>query len=345
MLSAYVLDITRQDTWFVSIIGFALGLAVAVVCVQLAKAFPDQTLFQINETVCGKVGGKIVSSLYVFHLLNYVTLDLRALGVFIHTFILPETPIEALFIVAIIVIGYAVFNGINTIGRISSIISIFIIVTLLITGVLVFGYIDFSNFMPMFSLPAKDYIFGTFLLGMVHFGGSFVFLMVFPFITDRKKTAKYFYTGGFISMLLFIFVVIRDWGPGGMVNTYITFPSFQVIRIIDIAGVLTRLEVWFAIVFICAIFYTAIVELFALSLGIAQLTGLKSYKNLISVLAPVLICYALIMFNSSAEEAYFTSYVAPFYACFFGAILPLVTLIIVKIKNKSKIKDLKRGMV
>lgn len=345
MYSNLAIGITMQDTWFVSITGFAVGLLIAIMIIQLSKKFPDQTLVEINTSVFGKTGGKIVSFLYVFHLLNYVTWDTRDVGSFIHSLIIPETPVEVIYILFMLVCSYAVIKGITTIGRISFLIAAVIIITFAFNGILLTGYMDISNFYPMFSLPLKNYLYTTFLLSIIHFGGSYTFLMVFPFVKDRKKTAKYFYIGGFIGFLLFIFVVARDWAVAGQLTAILSNPSFQVLRIIDIAGVLTRLEVLFMIIFILASFYLTTIEYYALVLATAQLTGLKSYKNLVYVVAPIIVCYSLLIFTSDMEMSYFGVNVSPYYGAIFCAFLPGITLIIAKIKEVKKNKSLKRGIV
>lgn len=345
MISYFVVGITKQDSWFVSITGFALGLLIAVMIVQLSKKFPDQTLVEINTSVFGKTGGKIVTSLYVFHLLNFVTLEVRDVGSFLHGLILPETPVEVIYIMFIIVCSYAVLKGITAIGRISFVLSVVIIITFAFNGILLTGYMDANNFYPMLSLPLNNYIYGTFLLAIIHFGGSYTFLMVFPFVKDKKRMPKYFYIGGTIGFLIFIYVVARDWAAAGPLTAILSVPSFQVLRIIDIGEILTRLEVLFLIVFLVAIFYKTTIEYYALILATAQLTGLKSYKSIVYVIAPIIVCYSLLIFTSNMENAYFGINVSPYYGAIFGTILPGITLIIAKIKEKKKNKSLKRGIV
>ena len=345
MISYFAIGITKQDTWFVCITGFALGLLIAIMIVQLSKKFPDQTLVDINTSVFGKTGGKIITSLYVFHWLNFVTLEVRDVGSFIHGLILPETPVEVIYILFIMACSYAVLKGITAIGRISFIIAVIIIVTFSFNGILLTGYMDFKNFYPMLSLPLNNYIYATFLLAIIHFGGSYTFLMVFPFVNDRKNMAKYFYTGGFIGFLIFIYIIARDWAVGGPLTAILTVPSFQILRIIDIGGILTRLEVLFLIVFLVANFYKTTIEYYALILATAQLTGLKSYKNLVYVIAPIIICYSVLIFTSNMENSYFGINVSPYYGAIFGTLLPGITLIIAKIKEIKKNKSLKRGIV
>jgi len=336
LLSGSIVNITKQDTWVVIVTGFTVALFIAWIMVQLAKSFPDKTLIEINELVFGKIGGNIISLLYVLYFFLLTTLDIDNLTSFITGFVMPNTPDTAIALVFTFVCGYAIYKGINVIGRCSFLVVLLTIVTILFNSFLLIKDMNFNNFLPMFSLPFMDYVHGTHLTAVAPFGGSICFLMIFPFVKEKKHMAKYFYLGGAIGFLLFLFIVVRDWAVLGTVATYMAGVTYQVVGLVDVSDLFTRLEVLYSIILVLGLFYTATIEFYSLTLSIAQVFKAKTYKPYIFIIGIILICLSNIIFSSVSEHSYFTANIDPAFLGFFAALLPAITLVIASVRGAKK---------
>jgi len=341
LLSGYIVNITKQDTWVVIIIGFIIILFIDWIILKLAKSFPDKTLIEINEIVFGKIGGNIISLLYVVYFFLLTTLDVDNLTSFITGYVMPETPWTAVALVFTFVCSYSIYKGINTIGRCSFVIAVLTIIFVLFNSFLLIKEMNFNNFLPMFNLSFMDYVQGIHVTAVVPFAGTACFLMIFPFVKEKKHIGKYFYLGCIAGFILFLFIVIRDWAVLGTVTTYLKAATYQTVSLTDIAGVLTRLEVLFSIILVLGLFYAVTIEFYSLTLSIAQVFKVKTYKPYVFIIGIILVCLSNFIFSSGMEHAYFTTNIDPAFLGFFGALLPAITLLIAVIRKT--IKDEERG--
>ncbi len=67
LLIAFVTHMSKNGTWICAIAGWIIALPIVFVFVKLAEKFPSKDIIEINDIVFGKVAGKFLSVLYVFH--------------------------------------------------------------------------------------------------------------------------------------------------------------------------------------------------------------------------------------------------------------------------------------
>lgn len=338
LLSSFVVGITRQDTWFVSIAGFVLTLLLAFMYITIAKKFPGKNIISINEIVFGKVLGKIVSMLYVLFFFSLLFLNTREVGDFITGYIMPETPQYAITIMFLFVCAYTAKKGIRALARCASFFVLLIVSIKVISTLLLIPQMNFSNFAPAFVQPFMNYVQAIHTATILPYSEVMVFLMIFPFVDEKCDIAKPFIKGIAIGAVLMIIVCIRDWAVLGNVALLLPQLTFQTDRVLQIGGAAVRMEVLFAVILLILQFVKISVLLFTVTLGIAQIFKLKSYQPLVYVIAAIGTCFAVFVWDAHAESLYWGSHVATVYSSFFEVVIPLITLAIIFIREFNRKK-------
>ena len=141
----------KQDAWIGFLMGIIIGLIPLIMYLYIIKYKPDFNIFEIIESLFGKVIGKILIGI-ILVLIGYYTLMVFAnVCYFIGSQFLHQTPIIVIAIAFMIPIVYGLFKGIKIIGRVS--ILLFIIAMILIFLLLI-GLIpsaDLNNIKPIFE--------------------------------------------------------------------------------------------------------------------------------------------------------------------------------------------------
>ena len=129
-----------------------------------------------------------------------------------------------------------------------------------------------------------------------------------------------------ISAIYMTAVLLRDITTLGPMISVFMLPSFESVRYVSLAGILTRIESLYAVLMICLFLYKVIILLYAFVLGVAQLFKLKSYHPVLRVCTALVFFYSLIVFKSAMENANWGGTTAPIFSLSFEFLIPAVTL-------------------
>jgi spore germination protein KB len=113
------------------------------------------------------------------------------------------------------------------------------------------------------------------------------------------------------------------------------YPIYLLAKKINIADFMTRLEAILAIIWFITIFIRFSLFFYATVLGLAQTLKLQDYRPLVFPFGILLIAFTLIMSPSIVHYSKFISDIWPLYAMTFGFLLPLILLIIAKVKKND----------
>ncbi|WP_263432802.1 GerAB/ArcD/ProY family transporter [Metabacillus rhizolycopersici] len=151
----------------------------------------------------------------------------------------------------------------------------------------------------------------------------------------KQKINKAFYIGtligGIVLTILVIFSILILGTETSSINAY---PSYALGQRISIGGFLERIEVIVAIIWVLTIYFKVTLCYYGLSIGLAQVLGLKSYKILLFPLAFLILTFSIFAHPNIVHFNDFTSLTWTPYSltvCFF---LPLLLLIVGKVRQK-----------
>lgn len=336
LLIAFASGITKHDTWLSVIAAFAVSLPFVLIYITLAQKFPGKNLIQVNDIIYGAYFGKIISVLYIWYFIQLAALNLRTMGNFVLTYMMPETPMTAVLIMFVFICAWAVKNGLEVIARCCFIFIVITAVAVLFVTVLLIKDMKFSNFLPVFDIPPAKFGQGVHIIASVPFCQLFAFVMIIPYVNKIKQAKKSVLLGLIFGALQLLIIVVRDTAVLGITSSIMGSPSFQATRSIDIAHILTRMDIFVAVVLLVTLFVRISVYFYATVMSIAQIFNLQTYSPLVIPIGIIIICLALIVYDSMAEHANFSSTIWPIYVIPFEIVIPIISLIIAGIRGLPK---------
>ncbi|SDZ67658.1 spore germination protein KB [Evansella caseinilytica] len=338
LVVAFAYVVTKHDVWIIIISGLAVTLPFLWGCVSLAKSFPGQNMVQIMESVYGTFLGKGLSILFISFPFQVISHNLRFIGDFFVIYMYPKTPLVVFLILFIAVCAWAVRSGIETIARIGLVtvaITIFIDV---LTFFLLLGEMEATNFLPMFELSVGDFIQGTHIMFAIPYGELMIFLMIVPYVNKIKQAKSALLWGLTIGAATLLILVVRDIAALGSLANVLVAPSFEAVRLIDIAHVITRMELLVAIVLLITVFIKISVLYYASALGIAQIFGLRTYRPLVIPIAIFSVSFSMVIYDAAAEQMYVGANIWPVYSLLFY-MLPVMTMLIAKFRRLPRAQE------
>lgn len=333
LLTSFIADLTKHDTWIVILTGFLISIPFSIVYSLLTKRFSGMNLGQINDIVFGPYAGKAITIFYLANSILLLTYYLRYLGDFYTVLLMTDTPIEFFIIILTSVSAYAVWKGLEVLARISYLIVIIIFSIVISTFLMLLKDMDFTNLLPFFEIPFKNFIQSTHIISVVTFGITFIFFNVMSSLDDTKHIVKNNLLGLLLGTSALFIAVIRNTATLGITSTILNNPSFQSSRLIDLGSIFTRMDIVIGIAqtmlgfFICSIIYYSSV------ISAAQLFRLRNYKPLILPIGGIAMIGGIIVFNSPLEQVAAGHSVAVIGLIPVMYVLPTITLLIAKIRN------------
>ena len=306
---------------------------------SLIIKFPGKTLVEINTLIYGPLLGNIISLAYLFYFFILATLTLRLFGDFFVGLIYTQTPVIVIIGLVVFLCASAVRNGIEVIARCSQVLLPITIVTLIITIIFALPQIEINRFLPLFNVSWAEFIKITHYTAVFPFGESITFLMFLAFLGSDKIVKK-----GRLSMMLglilggisMVLVAARNTSLLGDTKIISNYSSYQAVRLIDIADVLTRIEIIVSLNFLTMGFLVVSIFYYSSALGLAQILKLRSYLPLILPIGILLVCISITQFENMFEYERFSKIYSTYLALPFQIGFPVLSLLICKIRGIPK---------
>jgi len=326
--------VAKQDGWIACIIGILVVAASVFLYDALARRYPKLTYTGIIEVVVGKWIGKLISLLLFGYLFLLTSFLVRVAANFITTQILPETPIEAVSIILLVVIVAAVSYGIESIARASEILFFPVLILLVLLVLFLLPESKPSNLLPMFERGPKPIMLSAFYLFTLQ--EVAVFLMLYPNVSKPEKTRmamlKGIMVGGIAIVLTTTFCLL-------VLGTDLTerniFASYSLAKKISVAQFL-RVDAFMAIIWLIALFFKAAISYYGASTALAETLGIRRYRVLILPLSMLVMWLSIIVYQNIVEFLNFTPAIWSLYCTCFVVVLPMLLIMIDRLRFGSK---------
>lgn len=335
LLLAFASSITKQDTWLSLLAAAVLMIPFVLSYGALAKRFPGLNLIQMNRRIYGKFLGAFISILYVYWILNVLSFNLRDLGDFYTTFLMPETPLFFFLIIFALVCAYAVGKGIEVMARIAPLLVAIMALNIIVTSILLLGYMSPANFLPVFEVPVKKFIQGTHIIATIPFGEVVIFLGITPALRHRKGATRGILIGFILGAFSLLILQIRNTAALGITESILTIPAFEAARLIDVQNIFSRMDILVGIGQTMGIFLKCIILYYVVVLCLSQLFRLKSYLPLILPIGALAVILGVISRESIAELFSAVSSTEPVFFSLFVFVFPPLSLFVAKLRNIS----------
>ncbi|WP_408009906.1 endospore germination permease [Pseudalkalibacillus sp. A8] len=317
----------KQDAWLAAIFGLVVGLLLVWLFQTLGKLYPDMTLVEYSEKILGKWIGKAISLLFFTFPLILGAFVLRNMGDFMTTQVMPETPIEAIHIIFLIIVLMGARYGLETLARSGEILFPCFIVLFLLLVIFISPQIELEKIQPILGEGMKPVLHSTFLFIGFPFLELVIFLMIFPYVNDPKEAGKAFFRGTLMGgVVLTLLTALAILVMGADQTTRNLYPSYMLSQKINIGDFLQRIEAIVAIMWFISIFFKLTICFYVSTLSLAQILKLKEYRILVFPLGMILIVLSLVVSPNIVYIATDVINVWPSYASAFGLFIPLLLL-------------------
>lgn len=266
----------KQDAWLAVLLGPLISLGLGLLYLALANRFPGKTFIAIHDIVWGPFWGKLYSAIFLIFFLHENSLLDGAFIYFQKEFLL-NTPV---LILAFLGVGLAVLlasRGLEVLARCNQLIVIFCSINWIILFFMILPEIRLSNFQPVLQTPLSLLVRTTLRCVAFNFSTGYIFLMVFPYVSDNYKIFSAIIKGFAISAVLLLTGVLLTTGVLGPATGYFVYPALSATRLINIGEVFSRMEILTGAVFWIGCFALVSLQLYGLIMASSELLKLKSF--------------------------------------------------------------------
>lgn len=332
-----VLHIARQDGWISMLLSLALSFIPLLIYYLLLNHDSKLNIVGLSHKYLGILGKVLMLVLTIF-ILFQGSMVLWNMVNFISSQYLYQTPLVVISILFMIAILYLTNKGLTTMGRSGIVMFIINLALFLLAFFSLVPKIHTNELFPMF----ESGIFPIF-----HAGGISISYNVLPLfvlliipkdnIKDNKKMVSSFlkmYVFLFITLFLVIFTVTTIFGVE--LATLYQYPEFHILKTINIGNFFQRVETVLSVQWIFDSIMAISLYMYFIKTSIQQTFKMKKHDFLILLIISILliILTSNVFSNNTIAENFYMDILPILNGIFFG-ILPLLILIIVKLrKNK-----------
>jgi spore germination protein KB len=326
----------KQDAWLAAIIGVVVGLLLTWLYQTLGNLYSNMTLVEYSEKILGKWIGKAISLLFFTFPFLLTALVLRNIGDFMTTQIMPETPIQAIHIIFLIIVIMGTRLGLETLARTGEILFPWFIGLFLLLVIFISPQIELEKIQPFLEDGMKPVLRGALPFIGFPFLELVIFLMIFPYVNKSKEAGKAFFRGTLIGgVVLILLTALAILVMGVDQTTRSLYPSYILAKKINIGNFLQRIEAIVTIMWFISIFFKLTICFYASTLSLAQIFKLKDYRMLVFPLGMILNVLSLvvspnIVYNITST---FRVWGIP-YGFTYGLFLPLLLLGVAAFRKK-----------
>ena len=333
IVSVFISSVLGRESWIAGPAGFVAFLPALLTFCALTKKYPGKSLFEINEEVFGPAAGRIMSGIYLVFFLSIMALNVLESTNFLSFYVMPKTPSLAIAVVIVTACVYSVKKGILPLARVSTIFGIVSFVIVLFNLAMSLGNVSFGYLLPIFDHKPLDYVQGAHIAAAIPYGESVILLMLTPKVNEKANLKTSYIAIAVFTALIIMLLHIRETISLGALASFPSLPSYEVVRMINIADTLTRTESLFALVLLSLTFFKMLILLYICLSGISQIFRLGSYRHIAVMTGAFLTIYALDAYGAPGNNIYWGKNVSPFIWTFFSLILPVFTLAFSAVKG------------
>ncbi|WAH43913.1 endospore germination permease [Alicyclobacillus fastidiosus] len=313
-----------RDAWISLILACLLGLAIQYVQLTIAIG-KNESLVEHALSVFGKWVGGFISVIYILFFIVIVALTIKIVSDFMGV-IYPTTP-PGVFLLAEFTVGaWAVYSGIEVIGRSLQVLLPLMMLLGIAASLLSTPDKDFTQIYPIFNqgitpVAQGALAFVAMLSELIGFG------MIAPHAKNPEKLPK---QSSMLVLVLLVLFLSPVTGPimvfGETLAKNLSFPTYTEIQYIHITNIVERLDIIGVLLWTIGSFFRIAMFMFAAVKGISQLVGAKKETTFLIPVTLLCAAFSLSLMQSSREEVYrFLSSGYVVVAPVLGVGLPLLT--------------------
>lgn len=333
--------IAKQNTWLVGLISVIIGIIPMLFVNKVMNYEPSLNIFEKNINIFGKVLGNIINLILTLMIAFTLLMILWGTSYFASIKYLTETPILFLTLLFAIPVIYATVKGIETIARVTQIIFfISVVIHFVITSSLL-QFIDIENIKPIFSDGIKPIIRAVYGV-VVYVYVPLLTILCIPKnnIAKIKKVNKWLILGYMAAAYVMAHVFFVNMSIVGYDVIYMyRYPEYYVIKKLSVSPAFDNVENFLSLHWMFNLISGAFMCSYFIKTYFQTFKKIKEAKpvviNIIIIAVNLLLAYLVCkVFKSTTNQGNFMKNKFPFYIGIPALLLPVITSILIIIKNK-----------
>jgi len=322
--------------WFTIVLSSIIVAISAYIFAYLGNTHKNQTLYDYSRMLVGKYITYIFAFIYIFYFLIFSSISSRLFCEDIKIFILPRTPISALYLLLLFAIFLVVDRKLRVLARLCEFYMSIVIIGIVIVLTIVITQGEFVNLRPFWNsedflsyIKASHYMIAPFL--------GFELLGCIAFNKDNKGSWKYAILAVFVVSALYIYTFetcVSVLGVDDVIHYKLVF--LNTLRSVDVPYLdfLKRLDGIAMIFWFMSMFCYLSLFVYGTVFYIKKALSKIPYRIiLLSVLGLSAVVFSI---PKSYEEAYGILNAISYLIIFTALIIPCTLLILTKVKKNEK---------
>ncbi|MCG1027961.1 endospore germination permease [Virgibacillus halodenitrificans] len=277
-----------SDGWVALLIGGLLAIFVTWVTAKVAAAFPSQNFITYATTLVKRPIAVILTFLFAIQGIILTAYEIKQVSYTSQQYLFDRTPMEIISLSFLLLVVYAVAGTRAGVFRLNVMFLPIIIFATIILIVFSLVFVRVENVLPVFQTDIKGYFWGVRESTMAYTGYGILFFYI-AFVKNSKQAPKMAAAGMSIAVVLYILIFLTCIAVFGNVTTAnLMSPTVELAKTIEIpGGILERFESIFFMIWIMAIFNTAVIALDIAVLAITSIFPSINKVKLLLFLCPV----------------------------------------------------------
>lgn len=326
-----------RHAWVSVILATIVSMVLMSVWLHLQRKFPGMSPIQYGIKILGPWFGYPMGIWLVYVMFLIMALIIEDLVILTSTVVLPNTPAEIIRLTFIIPAIYACYKGVESIGRMCELAFVPLVILVVAFPILEWMELSFVPLQPILLVDWYGVAIGTVNSLVFPFAEVFVPAMLLPFVSIDKESDKYYHLailGAGITLIIRTLVTLMVLGTE--VLNRMTLPIVAVFRVAEIGVFFNRIEGLFLGIWFIGLLMKLTITMYAGTLGLAQLTGVKRLENLWLPVGVLLFFVSLLRFANIAAFGFFAFYILPFIALPGEVLYPFLLLVVSWLKDRLK---------
>ena len=324
----------KQDTWLCALAALILIIPMVWVHSQILQLYPGRDYFQNIFRAVGRPAGFVVCALLTLNAFNIGAIVLRLFSDFIRIVNMTETPSIFIMVSISATLVYVLSNRLYVLARMSKFLIPFLLATVIMTVLFSYKDMDLNHLKPILHSGPADLLSGVLTVFTIPYSEMVLCAPMFGALDRKAKVFPSYLCGVLLAFLVLFTANLRNDLVLGYATEIYSFPSYEAVSIVHFGEFFTRIEVLIGINLLLAGFVKSGVLLFSCSQGLAKLFGFRDYEPLVAPVS-LLILTASVLLSRSTAEIYHWIQDLPFYSMPFQVLLPILVLIVGKIRKNS----------
>ncbi|MFC4320033.1 GerAB/ArcD/ProY family transporter [Litchfieldia salsa] len=325
------------DGWISILMAGLFFLSFGWFLAKIISSYPKKTFYEYTTLIMSKPAAVILTITLSVAFLLTCSLEARVIANISKLYMFDQTPIEAVALVFLLVVIYAVSGSRVALLRLNLMfLPIVIVITLLVQAFNVTLF-QIENLRPTFTTTITGYFNGA-VETTFSFIGYVVILVYISLMNNPKDAPKMTIVGMSIPIVLYLIIFTVAIGVfGSLATAQITYPTIEIAKEIEApGGFVERFESIFFTVWIMTVFNTTSMAM-DITIHLFRSVFNLSRKTLILILSPII--YLIGMMPENTHQIQLLGKIIAALGFFFGVIFPLILFLIIKIrgvKNHAK---------